>query len=98
VKILRVCVILPKNDIDLTQTYQEHQGALSFAMDAWTSLNHTPYVAIMVHMEEKGIPVSLLLDIVQVACSHSGINLAKAFAQVLEEFGIADKVSVILEV
>ena len=52
----------------------------------------------MVHMEEKGVPVSLLLDIVRVACSHSGINLAKAFAQVLEEFGIADKVSVILEV
>ena len=95
-KILRVSVILPKNDIDLTQTYQEHQGALSFATDAWTSPNHTPYVAITVHMEEKGVPVSLLLDIVRVACSHSGINLAKAFAQVLEEFGIADKVSVIL--
>lgn len=97
-KILRVSVILPKNDIDLTQTYQEHQGALSFATDAWTSPNHTPYVAITVHMEEKGVPVSLLLDIVRVACSHSGINLAKAFVQVLEEFGIADKVSVILEV
>jgi len=49
-------------------------------------------------MEENGVPVSLLLDIVRVACSHSGINLAKAFAQVLEEFGIAEKVSVIPEV
>ena len=49
-------------------------------------------------MEENGVPVSLLLDIVRVTCSHSGINLAKAFVQVLEEFGIAEKVSVILEV
>jgi len=39
------------------------------------------------------VPVCLLLDIVQVACSHTGINLAKAFASVLDDFGIADKVN-----
>jgi hypothetical protein len=35
----------------------------------------------------------MLLDIVQVAQSHSGANLAAVFAQILEDFGIADKVS-----
>jgi hypothetical protein len=35
----------------------------------------------------------MLLDIVEVAKSHSGINLAAAFAKILDEFGIADKVS-----
>jgi hypothetical protein len=35
----------------------------------------------------------MLLDIVEVARSHSGINLAAAFAQILEDFGISDKVS-----
>lgn len=35
----------------------------------------------------------MLLDLVEVAESHSGVNLAKAFAKVLEEFGIEDKVS-----
>jgi hypothetical protein len=35
----------------------------------------------------------MLLDIVEVARSHSGLNLAAAFAKILEDFGISDKVS-----
>jgi hypothetical protein len=66
---------------------------LNFATDAWTSPNHRAYVAVTIHFEEKGLPVSMLLDIVQVAQSHSGANLAAVFAQILEDFGIADKVS-----
>ena len=34
----------------------------------------------------------MLLDLVEVAMSHSGANLANAFAKVLEDFGIVDKV------
>lgn len=34
----------------------------------------------------------MLLDIVEVAKSHSGLNLAAAFAKILEDFGISDKV------
>jgi hypothetical protein len=47
----------------------------------------------MVHLEHKGIPICLLLDIVEVARSHTRVNLAIAFADVLNNFGIADKVS-----
>jgi len=35
----------------------------------------------------------LLLDLVEVAKSHSGMNLALAFAKILENFGIEHKVS-----
>jgi hypothetical protein len=35
----------------------------------------------------------MLLDLVEVPRSHSGANLAEAFANVLKEFGIEDKVS-----
>jgi hypothetical protein len=35
----------------------------------------------------------MLLDLVEVAKSHTGVNLAIAFAQVLKEFGIEDKVN-----
>ena len=35
----------------------------------------------------------MLLDLVEVAKSHSGLNLAAAFAKVLKDFGISDKVS-----
>jgi hypothetical protein len=72
---------------------QEYNGALNFATDAWTSPNHKAYVAITVHFEHEGTPISMLLDLIEVATSHSGINLAEAFAKVLEEFGIKDNVS-----
>jgi len=36
--------------------------------------------------------MSMLLDLVEVAESHSSVNLANAFAKVLEDFGIEDKV------
>ena len=59
------------------------------------SPNHKAYVAFTVHFEHEGAPVSMLLDLVEVAKSHSGENLAAAFAEVLEEFGISDKVRLI---
>jgi hypothetical protein len=65
---------------------------LSFATDAWTSPNHKAYVAITVHLEQNGSPLAMLLDIVEVPKSHTGFNLAVAFARVLEDFGISDKV------
>lgn len=34
----------------------------------------------------------MLLDIVEVAKSHTGMNLAAAFAKILEDYGISDKV------
>jgi hypothetical protein len=37
----------------------------------------------------------MLLDLVEVAKSHSRVNLAKAFVKVLNKFGIEDKVSMI---
>lgn len=73
--------------------FQSYDRALSFATDAWMSPNHQVFVAITVHFADKGVPISMLLDIIEVACSHSGLNLVAAFAEVLEEFGISHKVS-----
>ena len=73
--------------------FQEYEGALNFATDAWTSPNHKAYVAFTVHFEHKGVPILMLLDLVEVAESHSRVNLANMFSKVLEEFGIKDKVS-----
>ena len=47
---------------------------------------------ITVHFKHQGEPMSLLLDIVEVAKSHTGVNLAAAFAKILEDYGISDKV------
>jgi hypothetical protein len=73
---------------------QDYDGLLSFVMDAWTLPNHKTYIAVTVHFEEKGVLVSMLLDLVDVAKSHSGLNLTAAFATILQDFGIGDKVSV----
>ena len=50
-------------------------------------------MAIMVHFEHQGEPMLLLLDIVEVAKTHTGVNLAAAFAKILDDFGISDKVN-----
>ena len=49
-------------------------------------------MAITVHFKHEGVPISMLLDLVEVGKSHLGVNLAAVFAQVLQEFGISDKV------
>lgn len=49
-------------------------------------------MAVTVHLEHEGVPISLLLDIIEVAESHSGANLAAAFAKILADYGISDKV------
>ena len=71
---------------------QEYKGQLNFATDTWTSPNHKAFIAFTVHFAHEGVPVSMLLDLVEVAKSHSGVNLAEAFAKVLEDFRISDKV------
>jgi HD superfamily phosphodiesterase len=51
-------------------------------------------VAVTVHFEQQGEPMCLLFDIVKLAKSHSGINLARAFANILKDYGISHKVSI----
>jgi hypothetical protein len=50
-------------------------------------------MAITVHHELAGKPCMMLLDLVEVAKSHTGVNLGITFASVLKTFGIEDKVS-----
>lgn len=84
---------LIKKNKNLTLNLKDYDGALNFATDAWTSPNHKAFVAFTVHMEHDGVPISMLLDLVEVAKSHSGENLAEAFIKVLEDFGMKDKVN-----
>ena len=72
---------------------KEHDSALSFTTDTWTSPNSKAYVAVSVHFENNGVPVAMLLDIIEVAESHLCVNLALTFSGILDEFGISDKVS-----
>lgn len=48
-----------------------------------------------VHFERAGKPFAMLLDLVEVAESHTGVNLGTAFANVLKKFGIEERVRVL---
>ena len=76
-------------------TYQDYDGALNFATDAWTSPNHKAYVTVTVHFQRDGVLVAMLLDLVEVAESHSGAHLAAVFVKILEDFAITNKVSAV---
>ncbi len=76
----------------LTDNVQAYEGALNFATDAWTSPNGRAFVAVTVHFEMGGVAQTLLLDIVECPRSHTGGHLADAFAKVLDDFGVSDKV------
>ncbi|TFK79443.1 hypothetical protein K466DRAFT_452881, partial [Polyporus arcularius HHB13444] len=63
----------------LSAMLRAYPGRLHFATDAWTAPNHRPFVAFTVHLEVEGSTLSVILDIVEVAKSHTGVNLARAF-------------------
>jgi hypothetical protein len=65
---------------------------LNLVMDTWTSPNSHTFVAMTVHYEEGGIPRTLLLDIVECAESHTGATLAATLVNIVDNFGISNKV------
>jgi len=44
---------------------KEHAGLISFATDAWTLLNHLTYVAVTAHLEVRGKPICIVLDVIE---------------------------------
>ncbi|KAF5317857.1 hypothetical protein D9758_018904 [Tetrapyrgos nigripes] len=67
--------------LKLMKTIKEYDGDLNFATDAWTSPNHRAYVAVSVHLEKEGVPISFLLDFVEVAkVSKRDIPKVKLYA------------------
>lgn len=74
-------------------TYQSYDGSLSFATDCWTSPNHRAFMAVTVHLVIDGEVKSVVLDVAELPRSHSGENLANKLAEILNDYGIADKVS-----
>lgn len=59
----------------------------------WTLPNQKAMVAFTVHFEHQGSPVTMVLDVVMVAKSHSGLNLATVFVDMIHELKLDTKVS-----
>lgn len=71
---------------------QSFDEKLNFATDVWTLPNHKAYSVLTVHLKCKEVPLSMLLNIVEVPKTHSSMNLAIALADILQMFGIEKKV------
>ena len=54
----------------IAKLLQEYNGKLNFRTDGWSSPNHRSYIAITIHLERKGEPLSMLLDLIEVPESH----------------------------
>jgi hypothetical protein len=76
------------------QTWQEHNGALTFTTNVWMSPNHKAFITVTVHFQKDGMLIAMLLDLVEVTERHTGEHLAAVFTKVLEDFAIANKVSI----
>ncbi|KAG1878536.1 hypothetical protein C8R48DRAFT_745210 [Suillus tomentosus] len=51
-----------------------YPGKVNFTTDGWTSPNHRAFVAVSVHLELNGEPLTLPLDIIEVAKVHSHLQ------------------------
>ncbi|KAJ8462092.1 hypothetical protein ONZ51_g11117 [Trametes cubensis] len=51
----------------IAEFFQNYRGRVSFTTDGWTSPNHRAYIALGVHFEKDGVPMSMLLDFVELA-------------------------------
>ncbi|GES89950.1 zinc finger BED domain-containing protein RICESLEEPER 2-like [Rhizophagus clarus] len=66
---------------------------ISFALDAWTSINGYGFLAITVHWITKDWKLcDSLLDFIKLSGPHSGENICNAFVKSCDDFGILEKI------
>ncbi len=64
-------------------------GKISFTIDAWTSKNVLPFIAIRAHwINSDWIYETVLLDFIYIEGPHDGKNFCSIFLQCLERFEI----------
>lgn len=68
-------------------------GRISFTVDTWTSPNTHSFLGINAHwINQDWQLTSILIDFIKLSGSHSRENLAKAFIDCIQDFGIQTKV------
>ncbi|KAJ3836237.1 hypothetical protein EV361DRAFT_804856 [Lentinula raphanica] len=82
----------------LAKELEAYEYLLPVELDCWSSPNHRAFMSIIgkvLRRNQEGIETltSVLLDFVELPCSHSGINMAEALIRTLEEYRVQDKVS-----
>ncbi|KAG2344984.1 hypothetical protein BDR05DRAFT_881347, partial [Suillus weaverae] len=63
-------LVFAKTEQQIAKISIEYDGKLNFSTNGWTSPNLCVYVALLMHLEHKGIPLCIPLDIVEVPKVH----------------------------
>lgn len=71
---------------------QNYPGRIHLGTDAWTSTNYHALVAWTVHLVYEDRMMAFLLDIEELAESHTGLALAKASQKMLKSHKLENKV------
>ncbi|KAJ3833742.1 hypothetical protein F5878DRAFT_492977, partial [Lentinula raphanica] len=68
----------------LAKELQAYEYLIPVELDCWSSPNHRAFMSVMIHIfrnsDENGAEelTAVLLDFVELPCSHSGENMAEA--------------------
>lgn len=82
-----------KTRLALKEILGKNESKYSFTTDIWTSPSSIPFMAVTVHFIDKDFILnSLILDSVSFRDAHSGEQIASVLKNIVDEFGIKDKV------
>ncbi|KAF5317589.1 hypothetical protein D9758_018466 [Tetrapyrgos nigripes] len=72
-------------------------GKVALSIDAWTSSNQYPFLAIVAHyIADDGVLEECLIDFRELEGEHSGENMAEAVWKTLELYGLVGKIIAIV--
>jgi len=76
---------------EVKKLFAAHTGRFNAIYDCWTAGNSHENLATMVLFIHQGKLYVVALDLTEMTVAHTGENLAQASYQVLEDFGIAER-------
>ena len=82
---------------NLKTELQEISSKISFSLDGWTSKNQIAFLCITGHWITNDWKLKhAILDFGQLSGSHSGDNISEMFFNVLKNYDLLDKVSILI--
>jgi len=78
--------------MDIKKTIAQILKKVSLTSDMWTASNNDAFLSLTIHfVDNNWVLKNFLLDIIPFSIRHTGINMATAIMNVLQEFDLAEK-------
>ena len=80
-KILKVLLVCCKERLTI---YQEYDGLINLITNCWTLPNHIAYMALISQFEVKGLPITIVLDVVELPKASLDVSSQQMCTERLE--------------